>query len=133
MTRIATAFRSAQHLSMILVLASVSLGAYAQQQAPVPPMRQSSVNGDNPGFGNGSPNPHDPEQARMMKEMSRDRNALRQKEIVADTDQLMDLVKQLKDAVDRSNKDQLSLSVVNTATEIEKLAKSVKEKMRDGQ
>ncbi|HVU00085.1 MAG TPA: hypothetical protein VHE33_21480, partial [Acidobacteriaceae bacterium] len=68
-----------------------------------------------------------------LREMSRDRNKLRQKEIVEDTNHLMDLVRQLKDAVDKSNKDQLSLSVVNTATEIEKLAKAVKEKMRDGQ
>jgi hypothetical protein len=65
--------------------------------------------------------------------MSRDRNVLRQKEIIEDTNHLMDLVKQLKDAVDKSSKDQLSLSVVNTAGEIEKLAKSVKDKMRDGQ
>jgi len=69
----------------------------------------------------------------MMKDMSRERNAIRQKQIVDDTAQLLDLAKQLKDAVDKSSKDQLSLSVVNTATEIEKLAKVVKEKMRDGQ
>ncbi len=47
--------------------------------------------------------------------------------------QLVDLANKLKDAVDKSTKDQLSLSVINTATEIEKLAKTVKEKMRDGQ
>ena len=69
----------------------------------------------------------------MMKDMTRERNAIRQKQIVDDTAQLLDLAKQLKDAVDKSSKDQLSLSVVNTATEIEKLAKVVKEKMRDGQ
>lgn len=132
MTRLVISTRSIGLLSTILVLASVPLALRAQQQTTVPTMRQPSGNTDASGFGNPGPNPHDPEQLRMMKEMSRDRNALRQKEIVADTDQLMDLVKQLKDAVDKSSKDQLSLSVVNTATEIEKLAKSVKEKMRDG-
>jgi selenocysteine lyase/cysteine desulfurase len=69
----------------------------------------------------------------MLKDMSRERNNLRQKQIVDETNHLLDLAKQLKDAVDKSSKDQLSLSVVNTATEIEKLAKVVKEKMRDGQ
>jgi hypothetical protein len=34
--------------------------------------------------------------------------------------------------VDRSSGDPLSVSVVNTAAEIEKLAKTVKERMRDG-
>jgi hypothetical protein len=77
--------------------------------------------------------PHDPEQARMLRDMGRQRNAIRQKEIVDDTNQLLDLASKLKDAVDKSNKDELSLSVVNTAAEIEKLAKVVKEKMRDGQ
>jgi hypothetical protein len=69
----------------------------------------------------------------MLHAMAKERSALRQKEIVDDTNQLLDLAKQLKAAVDKSSKDQLSLNVVATATQIEKLAKSVKEKMRDGQ
>lgn len=81
-------------------------------------------------FGN-SASP-DPGQAHMMREMAKERSALRQKEIVDETNQLLDLAKQLKDAVDKSSRDQLSLNVVNTAGEIEKLAKSVKQKMRDG-
>lgn len=87
---------------------------------PVPP----------PLFANSTP--PDPSQAHMLREMAKERNMIRQKEIVDDTNQLLDLAKQLKDAVNKSSKDQLSLDVVNTAAEIEKLAKSVKEKMRDG-
>lgn len=133
MTRIAASFRSARLLSMTLAIAAAAFTAHAQQTTSVPSIRQPATAADASGFGNTSPNPRDPEQSRMMKEMTRDRNALRQKEIVEDTNHLMDLIKQLKDDVDKSSKDQLSLSVVNTATEIEKLAKSVKEKMRDGQ
>jgi len=133
MTRIAASFRSVRLLSMTLAFASAAFTAHAQQTTNVPSIRQPAATGDASGFGNTNPNPRDPEQSRMMKEMTRDRNALRQKEIVEDTNHLMDLIKQLKDDVDKSSKDQLSLSVVNTATEIEKLAKSVKEKMRDGQ
>lgn len=77
--------------------------------------------------------PADPSQVHMLHAMAKERNTIRQKEIIDDTNQLLDLAKQLKDAVDKSSKDQLSLSVVDTATEIEKLAKTVKEKMRDGQ
>jgi hypothetical protein len=76
---------------------------------------------------------NDPNQTHMLHSMAKERNSIRQQQIVDDTNQLLDLAKQLKSAVDKSSKDQLSLSVVNTATEIEKLAKSVKEKMRDGQ
>lgn len=71
--------------------------------------------------------------ARMLKEMARQRNVIRQKEIVADTDRLLELANQLKTAVDKSNKNELSLNVVDTAAAIEKLAKQVKQKMRDGQ
>jgi len=128
MTRTATSIWSARLLSLILALAFTALASHAQQ--PAPPTRQPSISADGAGL---EANPRDPEQAHMMREMSKDRNNLRQKEIVDDTNQLSDLVKQLKDAVDKSSKDQLSLSVVNTAAEIEKLAKSIKEKMRDGQ
>jgi hypothetical protein len=115
-----------------------SCAAQAQQSsaaAPIQPPRLGSGAGtgigtDAAGFG---ANPHDPEQARMLKDMSKERNSIRQKEIIDDTEHLLDLAKQLKDAVDKSSKDQLSLAVVNEAAEIEKLAKVVKEKMRDGQ
>jgi hypothetical protein len=80
-----------------------------------------------------NPGPADPNQAHMMREMAKQREILRQKEIVEDTNHLLDLAKQLKDAVDKSSRDQLSLDVVNTADKIEKLAKSVKQKMRDGE
>ena len=58
------------------------------------------------------------------------RNTQRQQDIVNDTAKLLLLAQQLKDEVDKSRKDQLSVSVVKKAEEIEKLAKSVKEKMK---
>ena len=60
-------------------------------------------------------------------------NAERKKQISDDSTRLLKMASDLKAAVDKTSKDQLSLNVVNTATEIEKLAKAVKEKMRDGQ
>ncbi|HET8635437.1 MAG TPA: hypothetical protein VFL96_01155, partial [Acidobacteriaceae bacterium] len=61
-----------------------------------------------------------------------ERNSDRQKKIEADTAHLLDLAKELHAAVVKSNKNTLSIDVVKDADEIEKLAKSIKEKMRDG-
>ena len=117
--------------SMILaVVAFAASTVWAQQSATVPINPNQRMGADASGFSN---TPRDPDQNRMLKDMSRERNELRQKQIVEDTNQLLDLARQLKDAVDKSTKDQLSLSVVNTASEIEKLARTVKDKMRDGQ
>jgi len=54
----------------------------------------------------------------------------RQKKLVADTAKLLELANELKAAVDKSNKDTLSLDVVRKADAIEKLAHSVKEGMK---
>jgi hypothetical protein len=56
--------------------------------------------------------------------------AERQAKIVADTDKLCQLIQELKVEVAKSSKDTLSLSVIKKAAEIEKLAKSLKERMR---
>ena len=47
-----------------------------------------------------------------------------------DTDILLKLANELKQDVDKSNENTLSLEVVKKAEEIEKLAHSVKEKMK---
>ena len=58
------------------------------------------------------------------------RNNERQKKIIADTGRLLELATQLKTEVDKSTKDTLSMDVIKKADEIEKLAHSVKEKMK---
>jgi hypothetical protein len=115
---------------VLLAVACSALPAQTQTQtaAPLPGVDPSAPP---PMFGNTPPT--DPNQVHMIRAMAKERSVLRQKEIVTDTNQLLDLAKQLKAAVDKSSKDQLSLDVVTTASQIEKLAKSVKEKMRDGQ
>lgn len=54
----------------------------------------------------------------------------RQAQLVADTQKLYELTEQLKAEVAKSNKDTLSLSVIKKADEVEKLARSLKERMR---
>jgi len=64
---------------------------------------------------------------RQVKEL----NKKRQQDIQNDTQKLFELATELKAAVDKSNENLLSLDVVRKADEVEKLAKRVKEKMKE--
>jgi len=63
-------------------------------------------------------------------EQQKMRIAERQKQLVADTDKLLLLTTALKEQVNESNKDVLSLDMIKKAEEIEKLAHSVKERIK---
>lgn len=54
----------------------------------------------------------------------------RQKRLVADTEKLLALTTALKEQVDESNKDILSVDMIKKADQIEKLAHSVKERIK---
>jgi hypothetical protein len=64
------------------------------------------------------------------EEQAKLRNLERQKQLVEDAQKLLSLANELKEDVDKSTKDTLSLDVVRKADEIEKLAHNVKEKMK---
>ena len=113
-------------LSALCLLFSAPFASARQAQTPNP--TPPSI----PGMTPNPPEP-DPGTQRMATRMAVERNIDRQKEIVNDTAQLLELAQELNAAVSKSNKDTLSLSVVKKAEEIEKLAKSIKQKMRDGQ
>lgn len=99
-------------------------GRAQDQSGPPLPPSTAMPPGTTPGM--------DPLEHRLVLKMARERNVQRQKQLVDDANKLLDLARKLKTEVDKSDKDQLSLSVVDTAAQIEKLAKSVKERMRDG-
>jgi nitric oxide reductase activation protein len=67
---------------------------------------------------------------RLERDQAKARNSERQKQLEADTQKLVALANELKADVEKSNKDTLSLDVVRKADEIEKLAKSVRDKMK---
>jgi len=67
----------------------------------------------------------------MQDRMAREANKKRQQDIREQTDKLFQLATELKAAVDKSNENLLSLDVIRKAEEVEKLAKKVKEKMKD--
>ncbi len=76
--------------------------------------------------------PMGPELSPQMQErQSRLQSSERQKRLVADTNKLLVLATELKQDVDKTNKDVLSVDVIKKADEIEKLARSVKERMKD--
>lgn len=73
------------------------------------------------------------EQQREMEDrLQREANKKRQDEIRDETQKLYQLATELKEAVEKSNEHVLSLDVVKKAEEVEKLAKKIKDKMKEG-
>lgn len=70
------------------------------------------------------------EEAHIRRERDKALNAKRQEELKRDTERLLKLATELKENVDKTNQNMLSLDVIKKAEEIEKLAKSVKDKMK---
>jgi hypothetical protein len=72
----------------------------------------------------------DPMTARMAEQQAKSRNSDRQKRLETDTQKLLALATELKEQVDKTDKNIMSLDVIKKADEIERLAKSVKERMK---
>ena len=72
----------------------------------------------------------DPFTLQQKKDMAKKRNEARQQDIKKDTDKLLELANELKQYVDKTNENIISVDVIKKAEQIEKLAKSVKEKMK---
>lgn len=75
-------------------------------------------------------NPDDPWTEQQKHEIVKKQNEHRQQEIKKDTDKLLELATELKQYVDKTNENIVSLDVIKKAEQIEKLAKSVKDKMK---
>lgn len=76
------------------------------------------------------PRSTDQTQQEMQDRMVKEANKKRQEDIRNDTEKLFQLATELKAAVEKSNENLLSLDVVKKADEVEKLAKRVKERMK---
>ena len=113
--------------------------AWSQMPCSIPPCASSSGQGRGsmpgrespstmPGINDTGPGPSMSPQ--LEQDQAKLRNKDRQKQLVADTQKLLALATELKTDVDKSNKDTLSMDVIKKADEIEKLAHSVKERMK---
>jgi hypothetical protein len=67
---------------------------------------------------------------RLIRDMAKKANQERAAAVKTDTEKLLKLAEELKASVDKSGENVLSLDVIKKAEEIEKLAHSVKDKMK---
>lgn len=112
----------------LFILLAISLGTanFASSQANdgVPPLpdkvRYSPNTTDVPVVGNDQ----------VQQEQAAAAARMRQEEIKRDSEKLFQLSAQLKDQVDKANGQVLSVDAIKRAEEIEKLAKSLKGKMK---
>lgn len=72
----------------------------------------------------------DEDAERIEREQLKKLNKQRQEALKHDTDRLLALATELKQYVDKTNEHVLSVDVIRKAEEIEKLARSVRSKMR---
>jgi IS30 family transposase len=64
------------------------------------------------------------------RDLAKKANQARQADLKRDTEKLLKLATELKESVDKTTESTLSLDVIKRAEEIEKLAHSVKDKMK---
>jgi hypothetical protein len=122
--------------AIVLVGLGVAVGIrpFAAQVAPSAPQMsppqtplgsRSGVQGDN--------DDNMPMMRQLNEQQAMKRNDQRQKLIVDDTARLLTLAQQLKDEADKGSLNKSSPAFTRKVEEIEKLAKTVKDKMREGQ
>ena len=106
-----------------VALAGILLtGAVSGAQAPPQNSQSPTLEPLPPPFGHRDDNTRTVEQVQIQNAQ----NAYWQKQLTQDTAKLLGLAKQLEEEVDKSNGRTLSVDVIKKATEIDKLAKSVK-------
>ena len=105
-------------LSLFLTLACFAVQSDMGTQSPV----------QEPQFGR--ERQKDPTEEKIERDREKALNKQRQTSLQKDTERLLQLATELKDYVDKTNEHTLSLDVIKKADEIEKLARSVKGKMK---
>jgi hypothetical protein len=103
------------------LLFSATASAQGLPQRTGPPM----LPGDR-----GNAGENDQAEREIARNAAKKANEDREKSLKSDTDKLVKLTAELKEYVDKSNENVLSMDVIKKAEEIEKLARSVKEKMK---
>jgi hypothetical protein len=77
-----------------------------------------------------APSNEEDSRQQIMHEMAKKANVERQTALRTDADKLFKLATELKTYVEKSNEHVMSVDVIRKADEIEKLARSVKDKMK---
>ena len=115
--------RTAPIALLLILLLSVSQPGVAAPPNPqqLPPIQVP---------GNRAPGEDNTVPPDIQKKMQKKANEQRQAELKRDTERLLKLSTELKEYVDKTNENVLSMDVIKKADEIEKLAHNVKIKMR---
>jgi hypothetical protein len=106
----------ARLLGVVTLLLSLNLAPMWAQRAPV--------------HNSGSPDDHAEQEQEMRKNAQKQQQKKRFEDIKRDSQKLLELATELKQRVDQSGENILSLDVLRKAEEMEKLAHRVKENMR---
>ena len=96
----------------------------------VPSLMKAQLGPNNPGPEQTHTPVESEDMQKLKKEAAKKANKARQADIQRDTEKLLKLATELKEYVGKTDENILSLEVVKKAEEIEKLAHSVKEKMK---
>jgi len=119
---------------------AVSVSSFAQAKKDAPSAEQTgTANGTQeqvtPSSGSAGSKPEGTVDAASQKQEAEKKTPAdpKQAQLQADIDKLYQLTQELKTEVAKSNKDVLSVAVIKKADEVEKLARSVKERTRDQQ
>lgn len=108
---------------VLFLLCALVIPAIPQQSPAAPPPRRG---------GSITPPITDPDETRDRLAHDLEKKAAKERvaALKSDTDKLLKLSVELKQYVDKSDENVLSLDVIRRADEIEKLARSVKDKMK---
>lgn len=104
--------------------------AFGQSQTPTPFPPIAGQNSGRPTLGQEPEPTQDPMLRRAQEDAAKKRNIDRQKRLLADSDKIVQLAKDLNTATAPNEKDPASPAMAKKAEEIEKLARSVKELMK---
>ena len=112
------------------LLAAKAMPQSSQMPAPPTTMPGSA----RPGAGTqGEDENNNPMMRQLAEQQANKRNDMRQRLIVDDTTKLVNLAQQVKEEADKGSMAKSSATLARKVEEIEKLAKAVKDKMREGQ
>lgn len=123
-------FRRRALLSGVLLAALLSIPAAGQASGQAPSQAPGQPAAPGSGFPPQIQASDQETQDRIQKDMAKKANQERQAQLKRDTEHLLKMATELKQYVDKTNENTLSMEVIRKAEEIEKLAHSVKEKMK---
>jgi hypothetical protein len=115
----------------LLLCVVLALPAVAQQVKPALKTLSRSANSPQIAPKGQREEPLGPRERDLQRQQRVLANKERQASLKRDTDRLLQLATELKLYVDKTNENVLSLSVIRKTDEIEKLARSIREKMKN--